>query len=511
MDTAVGIHSGDLTTLIFYFGIVLFIGFRCSSRLKDTEGYFVGGRKIPGWAVGISMLGTAISSVTFLAYPGSAFALNWSRLVPGLMLPIAAVAAIYLFVPFYRKARLVSAYEYLELRFGAWARTYGCVMWSVAQFYRMGIILFLLSLPIQAMTGFDLYLIIIGMGILVTIYTVVGGIEAVIWTDVLQTFVLFLGGLFCIGTVFIEVPGGASSVVSQAWANNKFDLAFSFEWNLAEDTFWVLVLNGLFLFLQEFASDQTKIQRYCAARSDRDARQAIWIGGVGCIPIWATFMFVGTCLWVYYQTFPEAVVNQMPSDQVFPYFILTQLPVGLAGFVIAAVMAAAMSSIDSSLNGSATVITADIYRRHLIKGKSDAHYLKVARIITAMAGFSMILCSLSFTGIEQDTILDIGFFIAAIFSGGLGGLFFLGFISKRTNSQGAAVGIVLTVLVTIWLTASELGWLPEAYSSRIHKFIINFFSNTVAFIIGYMASYLFPKPKLEKLTNLTWWTVQNKT
>ncbi len=509
METAVGIQWGDLFALVLYFGAVLLIGFWCSTRLKDTECYFVGGRKLPGWAVGISMLGTAISSVTFLAYPGSAYAMNWSRLVPGLMLPIAAIAAIYLFVPFYRKARLVSAYEYLELRFGAWARVYGCIMWSVAQFYRMGIILFLLALPVKSMTGFDLYSIIIVMGILVTIYTVLGGIEAVIWTDVMQTIVLLLGGLFCIATVFIEVPGGPGTVIAKALENGKFDLAFSFEWNFAEDTFWVLVLNGLFLFLQEFASDQTKIQRYCAAKNDKAARNAVWIGGVGCIPVWATFMFVGTCLWVYYQTFPETIVDQIRSDQVFPHFILTQLPLGLAGFVIAAVMAAAMSSIDSCMNGSATVITSDLYRRHLAPGRQDGHYLNVARFVTALAGVLMIICSLLLTQIREDTILDIGFFIAAIFSAGLGGLFFLGFISKRTNSQGAAIGIVLTVLVTIWLTFSELGWLPEAYSSRIHKFIINFFSNMVAFVVGYFASYLFPKPNQEKLANLTWWTVKN--
>ncbi len=519
MPESIGIRTADLLTLILYFGIIIVIGLWCSMRLKNTEGYFVGGRKMPGWAVGVSMLGTAISSVTFLAYPGNAFDKDWRMLVPGLMIPFAVILAAFIFVPFYRRARLVSVYEYLERRFGTWARIYGCLMWSLHSFFRMGIILFLLSLPISSMTGFNLYGVILVMGLLVTIYTVVGGIEAVIWTDVLQTVVLILGGIFCIVIVFTDLPNGSTTVFSEGAANNKFNLSVNFSFTFAAETIYVLALFGLFQNLQEFVSDQTRIQRYCAPSSDRGAKFAIWLGGLGCIPVWALFMFVGTCMWVFYQHFPEEAVRQMKPDQVFPHFILTQLPLGFAGFVIAAVIAAAMSSIDSSMNGTATVLTSDLYRRHIQPGKGDRHYLFVARLITGIAGTGMILWALMLTRIEES-ILPIAFAIYAILAGGLGGLFFIGIFTKRANSQGALIGIVCAILVTLWMTVSELAnnpdligttffqtILPDPVQSPFHRLMINVLSNMAAFLVGYFASWFFAPPTFEQLDDLTIWTV----
>ncbi len=513
MDEAViSMRFGDLVALIIYFCITLGIGFWCSTRLKSTESYFVGGRRVPGWAVGISMLGTAISSVTFLAYPGNAFDKDWRMLVPGLMIPIAAFLAVYVFVPFFRRARLVSVYQYLELRFGVWARVYGCIMWSIHSFFRMGVILFLLSLPVQTVTGYDQYTIIIVLGILVTIYTVVGGIEAVIWTDVLQTIVLIMGGIFCIATVFMDLPGGASTVFADGWASQKFNLSFNFDFTLMEETLLVLILYGLFQNLQEFVSDQTKVQRYCAASTDRGAQRATWLGGVGCIPVWIVFMFVGTCLWVYYNHFPNPAVTEMAidkPDQVFPFFILHRLPVGIAGFVIAAVMAAAMSSIDSSMNGVATVLTTDIYHRLFVKGRDDRFYLNVARWITALAGLFMIFWALALTRIESS-ILPVAFAIYAVLAGGLGGLYFIGMFTRRANSQGALVGIILAIIVTIWMTLSNLGQMPDSIASHFHRLMTNVATNIVSFVIGYLASFAFPKPAMEKLENLTIWTFQHK-
>ncbi|MBN2326464.1 MAG: sodium:solute symporter [Candidatus Omnitrophica bacterium] len=511
LEHAVGIRTGDLATLIVYFAITLGIGFWCSKRLTSTEGYFVGGRKIPGWAVGISMLGTAISSVTFLAYPGSAFAGNWSKLVPGLTIPIAAVFAVYVFVPFYRKVRLVSAYEYLERRFGAWARVYGCITWSLNSAYRMGIILFLLSLLIRKMTGYDLYATIIVMGVLVTIYTVMGGIEAVIWTDVMQTIVLLLGGILCISTVFIEIPGGIGAVFTQAIQNQKFNLTVDWNLNFVRETIWVLMLYGLMQNLQEFASDQTKIQRYCAASSDQGAKRSVWIGGLGCIPVWMIFMFVGTSLWVFYQNYAGQLPEGILPDDVFPHFILTQLPVGLAGLVIAAALAAAMSSIDSCMNGVSTVLTTDIYRRFMRRGSEDRHYLNVARFITGLAGFLMISASVFLAWIVEnekiqlESILGLGFFIYSVLACGVGGMYFLGFFTKRSNSMGVLIGIILAFAITLWMTLSEIGYFPKVAASPFHRLMINVFSNVASFVVGYFASYLFPKPPKEKLEHLTVW------
>jgi len=521
LPQAVEMRIADLVAIGGYIFVVIALGAWTSRRSRTTEGYFLGNRAMPGWAVGLSMLGTAISSVTFLAYPGSAYEGNWSRLVPGLMLPIAALLSVWLFVPFYRRTRLTSAYEYFEMRFGPWGRTYACLAFTAGSAYRMGIILFLLSLALRSLTGWNLWAIIVVTGAIVTLYTVMGGIEAVIWTDVMQTIILVLGGIITIAVVFLNVPGGAEEVIRVAWAKGKFALRDTnippgdyFRFDLVHVSFWVLALNGLVGNIQEMCTDQTKVQRYLAAKSLRAARRALWICGLGCIPVWMLFMFVGTCLYVFYQVTPASLPAGIHNDEVFPRFILTQVPAGLGGLIVAALMAAAMSSIDSSMNGTATVLTEDIYKRHLVKGKSDRHYLVAARVLTTIGGVFMIVAALLFAYLTEsealkgqhlkNTILDIGFAIGAIFAGGLGGFFLLGFLTRRANSPGAAIGVSLGVLVIAWLTASKFGILPEGLRSPIHSFLIGAVGNLVVFAMGYAASFFFPKPPGEKVERLTW-------
>lgn len=512
MDAEIGIRLGDLFTLILYFVFMLGIGYWCSTRMKGTEGYFVGGRSVPGWAVGISMLGTAISSISFLAYPETGFNSDYTNLIPGFMVPIAAIFGILFFIPFYRRAGLVSVNQYLEMRYAPWARAYGCIMWSLFAFTRMGLILYLLSATVKAMTGYDIYLIIIVMGILVTAYTVMGGIEAVIWTDVMQTIILLLGGLVCIFVACFGVPDGLTTILNEAGAAKKFALSSNTEFSLSVKTLWVMLLFGVFYNLQEFVADQTKVQRYCAAKTEFGAKLSLIIGGIGCIPVWAMFMFVGTCLWVFYNHFPEHLHESISSAEVFPYFILNELPIGVAGFVIAAVLAAAMSSIDSSMNGTATVLTSDIYQRFLVKEKDDNHYFKAARLITFVAGFGMIVLSVFIAYIidhnilKKDTVLDLNFFFTSLLAGGIGGLFFLGMFTKRCNAQGALVGIVLAVIVSLYMTSYKVSFLPEAYSSPFHDNLITVFSNIVSFVVGYAISLAFPAPSIEKLKDLTVYT-----
>lgn len=499
-----GIRFGDLVALTLYFMVTLFIGYLCSKRTTSTEGYFVGGRQVPGWAVGISMIGTSVSSVTFLAYPGAAFFGDWSKLVPGLMVPIAAAVAVFFFVPYFRRANLVSAYEYLEMRFGAWARAYGCLMWSLMMFFRMGIVLLLVSIAVQAISGLDIYTIIVVMGVLIVIYTMMGGIEAVIWTDVMQTIVLFFGGLICIAIVLFNIPESTGTALGAAWDADKFALTVSWDLSLLQETFWVLILFGLAHNLQEYISDQTRVQRYCAASTDAGAIRAVWVGALGCLPVWTIFMFVGTCLWIFYGAFPDDSVNDMAADQVFPYFILNELPVGVAGLVIAALLAAAMSSVDSALNGTATVLTSDIYRRFWVKGRDDSHYLRVARIITAVAGVVMIVVScllqwiIANDLIQKETILGMTFFFYAVLAAGIGGLFFLGFFTRRANSAGALAGIVCALFVTLFLTVTV-----NEDMAIVHRLLIGFFSNVAAFMVGYCVSLLFPAPEPRTLQNLT--------
>ena len=449
-------RGGDILAIVLYFVLLIVVGIWTTKKIKGSEDFFVGGRAMPGWAVGFSLLGTAISSITFLAYPGSAFAGNWSRLVPGFMLPVAAFIGIIFFVVFYRRSGFVSAYEYFEKRFGTWGRSYASFVYIVAQTFRVGSVLFLLALPVRVMTGWSLGSIILIVGVLVTLYTVLGGLEAVIWTDVLQTIVLILGGLVTILVVFLDVKGGLPEVIRLAGAAGKFKISTSWDWNLARDTFWTLALTGLISNLQEFSTDQVKIQRYLAPATDREAKGAAWMVGLGCIPIWMLFMFVGTSIWVFYQLHPGAISATMRPDEVFPHFILTQLPVGVGGFVIAAVMAAAMSTIDSGLNAVATIMTVDWYQKFFVTNREDKHYLNVARILTLVVGVLGIAAAYFLSTLEMRTFLDLAFFLASVFSAGLGGFFLLGFFFKRANNRGAIVGVVVGLLVIFWLTLSNM-------------------------------------------------------
>lgn len=515
-QVASNLRIGDLITLVLYFGATLFIGFWCMRKNKTTEDFFVGGRSVPGWAIGVSMLGAAISSITFLAYPGNGYAKDWSYLVPGLMLPVAAVLGAFVFIPFYRASRFTSAYEYLEGRFGPGARIYGAILFTIQSAWRLGSVLYLLCIPITSLTGMDPNVVIWAVGITTTIYCVVGGLEAVIWTDVMQTFVFLIGGTATVLTVFLWPGVGPSFVFDTAFADHKFNVTADTTFTFAKETFWVLVLWGLVSNIQEHASDQGKIQRYCAAASDGEARRAVLFNGVACIPVWCLFMFIGTCLYAFYKVVPDPAVATMKADEVFPRFILTRMPQGLSGLVIAAILAAAMSTLSSAISAGASVITVDLYKRLAVKGRDDKHYLNMGKVFSLIGGASMIVTALLIQQAGQSSFLPMSFFITSIVVGGLGGLFCLGLFSTRANSQGAMVGIGCALLVTVYLTLSavdsnpdwNLNVLPDALRSPTHKFMIGVLCNIAAFVVGYFASFFFAPPSNQQIERATWWTRQ---
>jgi len=504
-----GLRLGDAIAIALYVAAMVWLGWRSQRRIKGTDGYFVGNRNMPWWAVGMSVLATAISSITFLAYPGNSYTGNWSRVVPGLMLPFATLIGVYFFVVFYRRTMFVSAYEFFERRFGNWGRSYASVLFSIGSLYRMGIILYLMSIPIRVVFGGSALTVILFAGIVVTVYTVMGGLEAVIWTDVVQGMVLILGGLLTVLVAFADVPGGASEIIHRASMAGKFDIAVSFDWKLAEESFWVFVVLGLMNNVQELATDQTLIQRYQAARTDRGAIAAV-LTQLACIPLWLLFMFVGTCLWVYYQHFPNLLPAGIKADFIYPHFILTQMPTFVAGVVISAVLAAAMSSVDSSMNASAAVLLSDFYKRHLAPNRTDTHYLKVARFITAGLGAAMMVVALGLSSLEASTILEVSFFVSAVITGGLGGFFLLGFLITRANDQGARIGVAAGVVSILWCTLSSLqpalGLLPTWAVIRVHPFLIGVVGNFVIFAVGVAASFFFPRPTEQQLAGMTWWT-----
>ncbi|NDH93196.1 MAG: sodium:solute symporter [Planctomycetia bacterium] len=502
---SIHIRPLDLVVIIVYLLGMACVGVWFSKRNKSTEEYFVGSRSFPGWAIGLSMLGTSISSVTFLAFPAAAYVLDWRQLVSNLMLPAVAVLAIVVFIPFFRRGQLTSAFEYLEDRFGPSARLYGTLSFILLQLIRLAKVLFLVSIPVSLLTGIEMSYVIIAVGVFIAFYTVAGGFDAVIWTDVVQAVVLWFGGLLCFGSIAWNLPEGPSQIFSVAAQHDKFHLG-SMDFNIGERTFWTVALIGVFNWLAMYSSDQNVVQRYVAAKSLRDARRATTLYSVVAVPTWAFFFFLGTCVFVWYQVHPDAKVANLEADQVFPYFILTTIPAGLAGLTIAGVLAAAMSSLDSSINAIATVTTVDLVKPYLAHGRDDQFYLRIARWIATIAAALMIGGAMLFASIEKESMNDLSWIVASVFGGCLVGLFMVGFFTRRVDGFSAMTALVVSVLLNVYLGLSLAGWLPDGITMPVHSYWVGIIVNLAFVVIAYTVS-LFRGPGKE-LKGLTVWSME---
>ena len=479
----------DILVLILYLAAVVGLGCWLSRRNRTTNDFMAAGGTLPGWAVGLSIFGTYLSSNTFIGVPGKAYDGNWNGFVFSLSLPLAAWVAVKWFVPFYRRTGEISAYHHLEKRFGPWARTYALGCYLLTQLARVGTILFGVSLGLSALTGWSVPVIIVAGGIAVTVYTLVGGIAAVIWTDVIQSMVLLVGALVIAGLLLANHPHGPGEALHLAANEGKFSLG-SFRLDLTQSTFWVVFLYGVFINLNNFGIDQSFVQRYHAARDEKAAARSVWTGALLYVPVAALFFLIGSLLFSFYRASPELLeplVAQHPdghADKVLPHFIATQLPSGAAGLLIAAIFAAAMSSIDTSLNSAATVTLKDFVQRHLNRGKTEADALRILRNATLMWGVLGTGVALAMIG--QKSLLDAWWKLSGIFAGGMLGLFLLGLISRRANNAGALAGVIVGVLVICWMTFPD--HLPEALRSPFHAHMITVIGTLTIFGVGVACS-----------------------
>ena len=519
------LHWLDIVALSVYLGGMVAMGIYFSRKNTNTEEYFVGGRSFAGWVIGLSLVGTSISSVTFLAYPGDAFKTAWLRYVPNFMLPVGILIASRVFLPFFRRGRITSAYEYLEGRFGPSIRVYGGAAFIIAQLVRLSTILYLVSLMVEQVTRQPPLACIVIAGVLVAVYTILGGIDAVIWTDVIQTIVLVLGGVVCLGVIVAKLPGGVGQIIEVASADGK--LAFAelrdgalkpvpWGFSLAHKTFVMLLLVGLTDWLAEYATNQNVVQRYCASRSAKEARRAMWVCCCSSVPIWAFFMFLGTSLYVFFKEFPAEQAAQIlegakgtKAEHILPFFIIHYLPPGVTGLVIAAALAAAMSSLDSSINAISAVGVTDIYRRHVAPGRDDKHYLRVAWVIATAAAAAMIGGAALLSTMKSKTLMDTGRILISLVGGGLLGLYLVGFLTRRGDARAVGVGIVLTVLFTVWSMLSDPNLagrlaLPVAWRVPFDLYYAKLIGNVLMFVVGYLLGCLLPKRERD-LRNLTVW------
>jgi SSS family solute:Na+ symporter len=484
----------DLVVLAAYFVATMAVGFAVTRRSRSVEGFTAAERNLPGWLTGLSILGTFVSSITFLALPAKAYASNWNPFVFSVSLPLATWIAVKWFLPLYRRGGHVSAYHHLEARFGPWARTYASFCYLATQLARMGTVMYLMALPMSILLGWDIGTVILVTGVSVTVYALAGGIVAVIYTDAVQTVVLVAGALVCAALMVGSLPDGPGQLFRLASEHGKFGLG-SYGIGLGEPTVWVVLLYGLTINLQNFGIDQNYVQRYIASKSDAEARKSVWIGGLTYVPLSAAFLFIGTALYGYYAAYPdslpEAYRGPARADFVFPWFIVSVLPPGVTGLLIAAIFAAAMSTVSTSLNSSATIILSDYYRRFVNPHTTERQSMRLLRATTIVWGAAGTGAALAMT--RAQGALDVWWTLAGIFGGGMLGLFLLGFLSKHAGNRAAMAGVGAGVLVILWMTLSPRSamW-PEAWRSPFHNFLVIVFGTLAVLVVGLVVGYLEP-------------------
>lgn len=485
------------------------MGMYFAHRQKDTSTYFAGGGRIPAWAVGISIFATLISSVTFLAYPGAAYEGNWILLVQGLMVPIVLVALIGIIVPLFRRVIRLSTYEYFERRFGLFARLYSSFAFTLGHFSKAGTVFYLVSMALATFLNINIYTIVMILGVTIIILTLLGGMEAIVWMDVVQGALLIGGGVICVALLLFLPEGGPAEAMRIAGEYNKIDFG-PYTWDFTECTFVVMVLNGIFYALQKYGTDQTIVQRYLTARSDREAKKAAFIGVLMSVPIWAMFMFIGTLLFAYYHSAGAPLLpDDIKADEVFPYFIANQLPVGIRGLIVAALAAAAISSLDADLNCLSAIAVQDYYARFR-PNSTDNDKLRFGKWMVVVAGLAAVGVACLYISWGGEGVLGALFSLYAIFSAGIVGIFLLGLFSRRANKQGLYIGIAAAVIFTAYavLTSTKVDIDGDGIKSTLldlgewnfkhHKFMLGVYSHLIVLVVGYLASFLFKTPLADK-------------
>lgn len=475
-----------LVFFIFVGGVALFgCSFYFKSR-KSSAAFTSAEGSLPSWVVGMSIFATFVSSISFLGLPGDAFKGNWSPFVFSLSIPIASFLAAKIFIPLYRGVNSVSAYHYLEEKFGYWARCYASICYLLTQVCRIGSILLLLALPINKMFGWDVQTIIIVTGVVTMIYTLLGGIAAVVWTDAIQGIILIIGAVVCAVILTFGMPEGPAQLFEIAAEHGKFSLG-SFGASLSESTFWVLLLYGLFTNMNNYGIDQNYVQRYMTTSSTKEAIKSTMFGSLLYVPVSLIFVYIGTALFSYYNAQPELLPAGTPADQVFPHFIVHGLPTGITGLVIAAIFSAGMSTVATSINSSATIVLTDFVKHFSKKERTDKKDMKTLYATSLVVGIVGIIIGILM--MQVDGVLDAWWTLASIFSGGVLGLFLLTLISRKPHRAASITAAVAGMLVVIWIAIMQVVSPEPAINGKLA--IV--FGTTVIMLVGFLLTMLLGK------------------
>lgn len=474
-----------------YFIGMLLLGFYFMRRENSTDDFFKAGGRIPWWAAGISIFATTLSAITFIAIPAKSYASDWRMFIFNMAIIIVAPIVIRYFLPFFRRFNFDTAYQYLEARFNRSVRWLASALFVFFMVSRIAVVLFLPSLALNAVTGFSIYWAIIAMSVVTIIYCTSGGMEAVVWGDVIQGFILLGGAFVALAFMLAGVEGGLSGFFQITGEHNKFH-TFDFQFNLSQPVFWVVLIGGFANTLITYTSDQSVVQRYMTTKDEKATGRSIWLNGFLSIPVTIIFFLLGTGLYAYYTSNPENLSVLNPNiDSVFPQFIVTQMPEGVAGLLIAAIFAAAMSTLSSNINSVSAVITSDFYK--VLARKADhKRNMAVARwsgIIVGLLGMAMalILATWSIASLWDQFNTFLGLLTA-----GLGALFVMGIFFPRISGNSALAGVLAGIVILILVKNN----------TTLSFLLYGFVGLVSSVILGVVFSYIFPNEK--KIEGYTW-------
>ena len=482
-----------------YMAALLAMGFYFSKREKTTGDFFLAGKRIPWWAAGLSIYGTQLSAITFMAIPAATFRLDCVPYVANLTILCITPFVVYLYLPFFSRLNVTTAYEYLEKRFNVVVRIWSSTSFILYQIGRMAVVVLLPALALSAVTGIDTTLCIVIMGVFCTIYTVLGGIEAVIWTDVLQVVVLLGGAILSFFVIAGKVEGGFAGILTVATESGKLRVA-NLTWDHTVMALYIVFFGNFLGNLVPYTTDQAVVQRYLTVKDEKAARRAIWTSAIMTVPGSIIFFGIGVALFAFYRGSPELLDPGLNNNAIFPLFIQQQLPAGIAGLVIAGVFAAAMSSLDSSMNSVATAVTTDFYQR-FNPDAPDHTCLKLARYVTVILGVIGTGAALLLAEFQSTQNLWFTFAkIMGLIGGSLAGIFMLAIFTKRAKGIPTLVGAAVGAGVQCYV----------ALKTPVHFFLYAAIGMGVTVVVGYVISLFVPDDG-KSLDGLTIHTLNRRT
>lgn len=460
----------DYSVIVVYLVAVVVFGIKVSGTQRSTSDYFLGGRNLPWWAVCFSVVATETSTLTVISVPAVAYLGSFTFLQLAIGYILGRIVVALYFLPRYYEGNLSTAYAFLGERYGQGMRTTASITFLITRLLADGVRLFATAIPlwvIADMAGIQTtyFQIIFLLGVVTIIYTLIGGIKAVVWMDVVQMGIYVGGAIIALVMLIGEVPAGW---FAQASAEGKTQiLNFAFDdglatWFTSPYAFITAVVGGALFSMASHGTDQLIVQRLLTCRNKRDSQKALIGSGFLVMVQFAIFLSVGLLLWAYYGGVPIEELGLTRTDEIFPRFIIEGMPAGLSGLILAGIIAAAMSTLSSSLNSLASSTMMDLYERLGGKKLNDAKALRLSRVLTLFWGFVFIGFASLFTD-QENPVVELGLAIAGYTYGGLLGVFLLGLLVKRTQQLDAIISFIFTIMFMVififgvWYSPTE-GW-----------------------------------------------------